>query len=72
MQHNHRQPLNDYELRQICNRFNRLHRRVWTALSVILAVCAVIWNPYHLFTAALLLLFSRAQWTTRDIKAMED
>jgi hypothetical protein len=50
---------------------NRLHRVVWTALSVIMAVCALIWNPYHLLTAALLLLVSRAQWETSDLKAFE-
>ena len=71
MQHSTHQPLTPSELRHICNRFNRLHRRVWTALSVILAVCALIWNPYHLFSAALLLLISRAEWTTDDIAALD-
>ena len=54
-----------------CNFANWLHRRVWTALAVIVATCALIWNPYHLATAALLLLFSRAEWDTRDIKTLE-
>lgn len=71
MQNKSNHPLTPAELRWVCNRINRLHRIVWTALAVILAVCAVIWNPYHLFTAALLLLFSRAQWTTRDIAQMD-
>ena len=71
MQHSNRQPLTPSELRDICNRFNRLHRRVWTALAVIMAVCALIWNPYHLLTAALFLLFSRAEWTTSDIATLE-
>lgn len=44
---------------------------MWTALAVIVATCALIWNPYHLATAALLLLFSRAEWDTRDLKALK-
>lgn len=71
MQTRNTQPLTPRELRIICNKMNRLHRVVWTALSVIMAVCAIIWNPYHLFTAALLLLVSRAQWETSDLKAFE-
>ena len=72
MQHSHNQPLTPSELRHICNHFNRLHRIVWVSLSVIMAAGALIWNPYHLFTAAVFLLVSRAQWTTDDIKALED
>lgn len=71
MQTRNTQPLTPRELRIICNKMNRLHRVVWTALSVIMAVCALIWNPYHLLTAALLLLVSRAQWETSDLKAFE-
>lgn len=71
MQTRNTQPLTPRELRIICNKMNRLHRVVWTALSVIMAVCALIWNPYHLLTAALLLLVSRAQWETSDLEAFE-
>lgn len=56
------------ELEELCKFTNWLHRRVWTALAVIVAVCALIWNPYHLLTAALLLLVSRAEW---DVKALD-
>jgi len=49
---------------------NRLHRVVWVSLSIIMAVCALIWNPGHLFTAALLLLVSRARWTVADIEKL--
>lgn len=59
------------ELEELCNFTNWLHRRVWTALAVIVAVCALIWNPYHLLTAALLLLVSRAEWDVKDIKALD-
>ena len=72
MQRSNHQPLTPSELRHICNHFNNLHRIVWVSLSVIMAISALIWNPYHLFTSAVLLLVSRAQWTTDDIKAMED
>ena len=51
------------ELQRCCNFLNWLHVRLWTAL-------AVIFNPGHLLTAALLLLFSRAEWDTRDINAL--
>ena len=59
------------EREEICKVTNWLHRRVWTALAVIVAVCALIWNPYHLLTAALLLLVSRAEWDVKDIKALD-
>lgn len=58
------------ELQRCCNFLNWLHVRVWTALAIIVAVLAVIFNPGHLLTAALLLLFSRAEWDTRDINAL--
>ena len=40
-------------------------------LIIFLAVCALIWNPYHLLTAALLLLVSRAKWNTDDIATLD-
>lgn len=58
------------ELQRCCNFLNWLHVRLWTALAIIVAVLAVIFNPGHLLTAALLLLFSRAEWDTRDINAL--
>lgn len=58
------------ELQRCCNFLNWLHVRLWTVLAIIVAVLAVIFNPGHLLTAALLLLFSRAEWDTRDINAL--
>jgi len=72
MQNNYYHHLTRCELQDLCNIINRLHRIVWTALAVILAVCALIWNPWHLLTAGLLLLVSRAQWDVKDIEALDD
>lgn len=71
MQSKVNQPKTSAELQELCNFANWLHRRVWTALAVIVATCALIWNPYHLATAALLLLFSRAEWDVRDLNALK-
>lgn len=59
------------ELQELCNFLNWLHRRVWLSLAAVLAVCALIWNPYHLATAALFVLVSRAEWDARDLKALD-
>lgn len=72
MQSNHYHHLTRCELQDLCNFINRLHRIVWTALAAILGVCALIWNPYHILTAGLLLLFSRAQWDVRDLQTLSD
>lgn len=71
MQNNHNQHRTPAELQELCNFLNWLHVRVWTVLAVILAVCALIWNPGHLLTAAFLLLVSRFEWEVSDLKALE-
>ena len=57
------------ELQELCNFVNWIWSRTWIVLAVILAVCALIWNPYHLITAGLLVFVSRARWEVNDFKA---
>lgn len=71
MQPSHTQTKTAAELKALCTFINKLHRIVWTALAVIVAVGAMFNNPGHLLTAALLLLFSRAEWEPSDIKALD-
>lgn len=71
MQHNHNQRKTPAELQELCNFINWAWRRFWTVLAAVLAVFALIYNPGHLLTAALLLLASRAEWDTRDLKALK-
>lgn len=65
-----KQALTPDELQNCCNLLNALHCRVWVVIAVAVAIGAIIWNPGHLLTAALILLWSRAEWDTRDLKAM--
>jgi len=68
---NNTHPKTPAEFQELCDFTNWLWPRVWITLAVILAVCALIWNPYHLATAALLVLISRARWEVNDFKALE-
>lgn len=69
MQHSNNQRETPAELQELCNFVNWLWSRVWIAVAVILAVCALIWNPCHLITAAILVWVSRARFEVRDFKA---
>ena len=71
MQNNHRQHKTPTELQELCNFLNWLHVRVWLVIAAIVAIGAIICNPYHLFTAALLALFSHARWEVSDLKVLE-
>ena len=72
MQHSHIQHKTPTELQELCNFLNWLHRRVWLGIAVLVLVGAIIKNPYHIVTAALLFGFSRMEvWQPRDLKAME-
>lgn len=57
-------------MEEMCKQLNRLHRVVWTAIAVMVMIGAMIWNYGHLVTAALILLFSRAEWEVSDLKAL--
>lgn len=70
MQNSYLQRKTPAELQELCNFINWAWRRVWTALAILVAVGALFHNPGHLLTAALLLLVSRAEWDTRDLKAL--
>ena len=71
MQHSHIQHKTPAELKELCTFINKLHRIVWTVLALALAIGAIFHNPAHLVTAALVFLFSRAEWEPLDIKALE-
>lgn len=71
MQNSHTQHKTPAELQEMCNCLNMVHRRLWTFLAGVVAVCAMIWNPGHLLTAAVLLLFSRFEWEVNDLKALK-
>ncbi len=71
MQHPHNHQRTPAELKELCAFINKLHRIVWTVLALALAIGAIFHNPAHLVTAALVFLFSRAEWEPSDIKALE-
>lgn len=71
MQNSHTQHKTPAELQEMCNCLNMVHRRLWTFLAGVVAVGAMIWNPGHLLTAAVLLLFSRFEWEVNDLKALK-
>ena len=71
MQSKVNQPKTSAELQELCNFLNYIHVRIWTSAAVIMVVCALIWNPYHLVTAALFLLLSRAKWDVRNLQALQ-
>lgn len=71
MQHSHTQHKTPAELQEMCDCLNMVHLRLWTFLAGVLAVCALIWNPGHILTAALLLLFSRFEWEVRDLQTLD-
>lgn len=71
MKHSDTQRKTPAELQEMCNCLNMVHRRLWTFLAGVVAVCAMIWNPGHLLTAAVLLLFSRFEWEVNDLKALK-
>ena len=71
MKHSDTQRKTPVELQEMCNCLNMVHRRLWTFLAGVVAVCAMIWNPGHLLTAAVLLLFSRFEWEVNDLKALK-
>lgn len=71
MQNSDTQHKTPAELQEMCNCLNMVHRRLWTFLAGVVAVCAMIWNPGHLLTAAVLLLFSRFEWEVNDLKALK-
>ena len=71
MQHSHTHHKTPAELQELCSSLNLIHRRLWTFVAGCVAVGAMIWNPYHLLTAALLLLFSRFEWEVKDIETLE-
>ena len=59
------------ELQELSKFLNRVHRILWTVLAGAVAIGAIFNNPGHLLTAALLLLFSRAEWTPSDLNAIQ-
>lgn len=71
MKHSDTQHKTPAELQEMCSCLNMVHRRLWTFLAGVVAVCAMIWNPGHLLTAAVLLLFSRFEWEVNDLKALK-
>lgn len=60
-----------YDMYELCDFINWLHRRVWTVMAIAVAIGAIFCNPGHLLTAALLLLFSRAEYEVNDLKALK-
>ena len=59
------------EVKELCKFMNAFHRIFWASISGCLAVAALIWNPYHLITAALLFGFSRIDiWEPWDPNAV--
>ena len=71
MQNNHRQHKTPTELQELCNFLNWLHVRVWLVIAALVFVGAIFKNPYHIATAALCVLISRARWEVSDLKALE-
>ena len=71
MQHSNYQHKTPAELQELCNFVNWLHRRVWLVLAALVAVGAIIKNPYHLLTAALFVLVSCAKWEVKDFQALQ-
>lgn len=69
MQHSNNQRKTPAELQELCNFVNWIWSRTWIVLAVILGICALIWNPYHILTAAILVWVSRARWEVNDFKA---
>lgn len=59
------------ERQELCDFINKVHKALWSIVAAAIAVGAVFYNPGHLVTAALVLLFSRAEWTPRDLETLE-
>lgn len=71
MQNTHTQHKTPAELQELCNFVNWLHVRVWLVIAALVFVGAIFKNPYHIATAALCVLISRARWEVSDLKALE-